>query len=232
MLDWKWFDDDKTFKLLMYLILTVNFKDKEWKGITIKAGQKVISIRNLSETLGWSNRTLRTHLSRLIESGELTKKTTNKYTLVTLVKWEQMQIDKNEATNELPHKVHTTKERKESKESKEEYIYPSFDDFWNLYDKKIDVKKCKSKWQKLPHAIKKNIMDYIPKYKLSNKDKQYRKNPATFLNNESWNNDIEVKKERIRLVPLPNPYEHPIEHKKASDKNRIINQQNKLNGYV
>ena len=120
MLDWQWFDDDKTFKLLMYLILTVNFKDKEWKGIIIKAGQKVVSIRNLSEYLGWSDRTTRTHLERLIKSGEVTKKTTNKYTLVTLVKWEQMQIKENETTNKLPrklpHKVHTTKERKEREE--------------------------------------------------------------------------------------------------------------------
>ncbi len=30
----------------------------------------------------------------------------------------------------------------------------------------------------------------MPRYKLSQPDKQYRKNPVTFLNNESWNNEL------------------------------------------
>lgn len=69
-------------------------------------------------------------------------------------------------------------------------IYPSFNDFWNLYDKKQDKPKSLAKWNKLTQSVKEQIINYIPNYKLSQPDKQFRKNPTTFLNNESWNNEI------------------------------------------
>jgi len=71
-------------------------------------------------------------------------------------------------------------------------IYPTFEDFWELYDKKQDKPKSILKWNKLTQSVKEQIIDYIPKYKLSQPDKQYRKNPTTFLNNESWNNEIVI----------------------------------------
>ena len=69
-------------------------------------------------------------------------------------------------------------------------IYPSFSDFWDLYDKKTDKPKSLAKWNRLTHEVKLQIIDYLPRYKLSQPDKQYRKNPVTFLNNESWNNEL------------------------------------------
>ncbi len=33
-------------------------------------------------------------------------------------------------------------------------------------------------------------MLYIPKYKAAQPNKQYRKNPETFLNNKSWNDEL------------------------------------------
>ena len=67
----------------------------------------------------------------------------------------------------------------------------SFDRFWDLYDKKAgDQKKLRSKWDRLPKKDKAAIFDYLPKYKQAQPDKQYRKNPATFLNNHSWLDEI------------------------------------------
>ena len=67
----------------------------------------------------------------------------------------------------------------------------SFDVFWNLYDKKVgDKNKIESKWNKLSNNNRILIIDYIPKYKESQPDKKYRKNPETFLNNKSWNDEI------------------------------------------
>ena len=65
-----------------------------------------------------------------------------------------------------------------------------FKEFWDLYSKKIDRPKCERKWKRLTLKTKQAIMDYLPKYKESTPDKQYRKHPATFLNNESWENEI------------------------------------------
>jgi hypothetical protein len=67
----------------------------------------------------------------------------------------------------------------------------SFNDFWDLYDKKVgSLTKLKKKWDKIPDSVQKIIMTYIPKYKESQPDKIYRKNPDTFLNNQSWNDEI------------------------------------------
>jgi uncharacterized protein YdaU (DUF1376 family) len=70
-------------------------------------------------------------------------------------------------------------------------LYPTFEDFWDLYDKKVGKKeKIKEKWGKLKHQTKEQIMAYVPMYKQSQPDKQFRKNPETFLNNESWNDEL------------------------------------------
>lgn len=70
-------------------------------------------------------------------------------------------------------------------------IWPDFEDFWNEYDKKIGSKpKIQSKWDKLSQKTKEEIMAYIPDYKISQPDKQFRKNPETFFNNQSWKDEI------------------------------------------
>lgn len=70
-------------------------------------------------------------------------------------------------------------------------VWPSFGDFWDEYDKKIGKKeKIKKKWDKLKQATKEEVMEYLPKYKQSQPKKKYRKNPETFLNNESWKDEI------------------------------------------
>lgn len=70
-------------------------------------------------------------------------------------------------------------------------INVDFDFFWNDYDKKVgDKEKIKKKWESLSDQDREDIMTYIPLYKQAQPDKQYRKNPDTFLNNKSWKDEI------------------------------------------
>ncbi|RZJ91428.1 MAG: hypothetical protein EOO20_05075 [Chryseobacterium sp.] len=72
----------------------------------------------------------------------------------------------------------------------------SFDDFWNDYDKKIGKKeKLIPKWQKLKNVDRQEIKDFIPKYKLAQPDKRFRKNPETFLNNQGWKDELIFEKD-------------------------------------
>ena len=97
ILNWEWYDDINTFRVFIHLLLTANYKPKNWHGITIERGQRVISISNLAEEVGLSVKQTRTALDRLIETGEITKKATNKYTLVTVEKYTDYQdIDDGE----------------------------------------------------------------------------------------------------------------------------------------
>ena len=70
-------------------------------------------------------------------------------------------------------------------------IYPTFEDFWILYDKKVGSKKTiETKWNRLPQKTKEQIINYLPSYIQATPDKAYRKNPQTFLNAEAWQDEI------------------------------------------
>lgn len=107
-------------------------------------------------------------------------------------------------------KLNKTKEdNTKKKEVAYAEIYPTFEDFWEEYDKKVGKKeKIKSKWDLLGQTEKEKIMTYIPDYKISQPNKKYRKNPETFLNNESWNDEIIIFSE--------------IESKQAQKNNQTI----------
>ena len=80
-------------------------------------------------------------------------------------------------------------EEKEKSCAKKEKI--AFDVFWDLYDKKVgDKERLKKKWDNLSLNIQNQILDYIPKYIESQPDKKYRKNPETFFNQKSWEDEI------------------------------------------
>ena len=86
-----------------------------------------------------------------------------------------------------------------------------FDFFWDAYDKKVGKTKAEKLWSRLTTAEKKACLDYIPAYKQAQPDKQYRKNPETFLRNKSWNDKIifrngtdKQQQQRDRLTEVAN----------------------------
>ena len=83
--------------------------------------------------------------------------------------------------------------------------YPSFEDFWNLYDKKVDRTKAESKWNKLTQKEKEEAVEYIPAYKLAQPDKKFRRNPETFINNKTWQNEIITDNPKTNNSRLPQP---------------------------
>jgi hypothetical protein len=81
--------------------------------------------------------------------------------------------------------------RREEKRLEEKTTNIAFDVFWELYEKKVgDKDKLVKKWKSLSDSERNAIIEFIPKYKLSQPDKKYRKNPETFFNNKSWNDEL------------------------------------------
>lgn len=67
----------------------------------------------------------------------------------------------------------------------------SFGEFWNLYDKKVgDKMKAEKMWYKLKDKEREVIIDYIPKYKISQPDKKFRLHPTSFLNQRGWESEL------------------------------------------
>lgn len=78
-------------------------------------------------------------------------------------------------------------------EDEEKTINMPFENFWNLYAKKEDRIKCERKWNNLKNAERELCIKNLPAYIQSTPDRQFRKDPATYLNNKSWENEIIAK---------------------------------------
>ena len=82
------------------------------------------------------------------------------------------------------------------------YINISFNTWWDLYDKKVGSKtKLESKWNKLTDDQRTQAIKHTKEYIIAQPDKQYRKNPDTYFNNESYNDDIIKNKDYKEQIP-------------------------------
>lgn len=118
MTNWEWYDDVGTRLIFLHLLLIANFEDKKWKGITIKRGQALASISKLSEATGLTIQQTRNKLTNIQTTGEVTIKSTNKYSIYTLQNYESYQTNNKQTNTQTTSKPTTTKEYKEVKEIK------------------------------------------------------------------------------------------------------------------
>ena len=110
--EWEWYKDSQVVHLFYHLIISANDKDKKWKDFNIRRGEFVTSVRNISEETGIPVISVRRKLEILEKSGAILRKTTNKFTLITICKYGSYQS--TEQTSEQ------TSEQQLKK--KEEYI--------------------------------------------------------------------------------------------------------------
>jgi hypothetical protein len=117
------------------------------------------------------------------------------------IEWVAESITKRKAYSESRRKNRQSKNKEDMKnisktydkhmENENENENIDFNVFWNAYDKKRGNKsKLEKKWKSLSDKDREDIMAYIPEYKISQPDKQYRKDPQTFLNNRGWEDEI------------------------------------------
>ena len=90
-LDWEWYLDMPTKVLFLHLLLKANFMDFKWQGEQYRAGQCIVSIASLSLATGLSVQQVRTALSKLIKSRDITKHSRGKFTVITVNNWDKYQ---------------------------------------------------------------------------------------------------------------------------------------------
>ncbi len=84
LLDWQWYDHTNTLRVFIHIILSVNRRDRSWHGITLPRGSLATSRQSLSSALGLSQQEVRTALSNLRSTGDISIQTTNRYSIITL----------------------------------------------------------------------------------------------------------------------------------------------------
>ncbi len=204
LLEWEWYDDANTFRLFIHCLLECNYTEKEWRGIIIEKGSFITSPETIAKKLKLSRQQIRTSINKLILSKNITIKTTNKYTVVTVVKYSDYQFLENEnnqqnnkqITNNQPTNNQQITTTKNIKNINKENNKIKFDVFWNLYNKKVGSKlKCEKKWNNLNLETQQKIIDTLPTFLKSITDKQYQPHAETYLNQERWNDEIQTKPE-------------------------------------
>lgn len=127
--NWRWYHDVNTFKLFFHLIITANYEPKPFENITVQRGQRIASYGTLAEETGLSVRNVRTAIRHLILTGEVTSKSTNKYSVFTIVNYDLYQDNRQtnrQASDKQPTSNRQTSDnnvRKIKKDKKDKEIY-------------------------------------------------------------------------------------------------------------
>lgn len=91
--EWGWYDDPNTLSLWIHLLVEANWKDGEWHGEALRRGQMITSVAKLAASTNLSNKQIRTCLERLENGGEIVKEGANKWTKITICKYDAYQCD-------------------------------------------------------------------------------------------------------------------------------------------
>ncbi len=95
ILNWEWYSDYKMVHLFIHLLIKANYKENTWQQVTVKRGQLITGVQKLSTNTGLTMSQIRTCLSKLQMTGEIALKMTNKYTIITICKYDTYQSEKS-----------------------------------------------------------------------------------------------------------------------------------------
>lgn len=154
MTEWEWYREPNILSLFIHILFLANWEDKQWHGNIIKRGSFITSVENLALETGLSIQQTRTILGKLEHTGEINKQTTNKYTLITINKYDDYQkvtstsTNKQQTNNKQPNKqITTTKEYK------------------NKEYKNIRIKRVIEKTYQPPNLTEEDFIEIANKYK-------------------------------------------------------------------
>ena len=147
LLDWRFAQFPYALALWVHLIMRANWRDGWFMGERIPRGSLATSMASLAEQTGMEVHTVRKWLKRFEEDGQITRKTTNRFTIINITNYrafqdipeewyskqrseqngEQSSNQDSEQTGEQSSNNRTKKQsNKETK--KQVFIRPSLDD--------------------------------------------------------------------------------------------------------
>ena len=200
--DWEWYENTNVFRLFTHCLLHTNTQDTRYCGREIKAGQFVSSIPRISAETGLTESQVRTALKKLKDTGYISTKSTNKYTIYT-VNGYQKYIDCGQVAET------TTEENTVVEKSNKKAINECFERLWKQYPNKrgkgqVSDTKKKTLYEigeeKIERALKRYLDDL-------SKDSSWRKpqNGSTFFNSGY----VDYLDENYEKPPEPKPQRNP-----------------------
>lgn len=109
--EWEWYKDINTKTVFIHCLLKANWKDGRFEGKTIPRGSFVTGRKELSKQLMMTEQEIRTALKHLKSTNEITIKTTNKYSIITIVNYDLYQQNNQEYNQQLTNNQPTTNQQ-------------------------------------------------------------------------------------------------------------------------
>ena len=106
-LTWQWFNKAEMVQIFVYILLSASHKDHGWQNIIVRRGEFPTSVDSISRATGLTTQQVRTCLSRLERTGEITRKSTNKFTIISVCNFDDYQLDE-ETEQQTNNKQATT----------------------------------------------------------------------------------------------------------------------------
>lgn len=123
ILDWEWWSDINTTRVFLYMLIKANWKDGKFKGIDIPRGSFVASIASIAQGTSLTQDEVRTAIKHLISSQTITKQSTNKYTVFSVLNYELYQDVSQADTKQIPiysQAIPNDRRKKEGKKGNKE----------------------------------------------------------------------------------------------------------------
>ena len=93
ILNWEWYKNKNTRLVFLHLLLTANYEPGEWRGIKYEAGECLTSLPKLATECSLTIQQVRTSLSNMKSTGEITERTVKKCRVITINNWALYQSD-------------------------------------------------------------------------------------------------------------------------------------------
>jgi hypothetical protein len=197
LLKWEWYDDVPTKTLFLHLLMTVNFTPGRYHGHDIPAGSGVYGLHKLREETGLSIQQIRTSLKKLESTQEINKQTTNKFSIISITRWDEYQINNKRATNEQQ----TTNNNIRSKEYKNNIPCQKFEELWHVFPKQRAGNKTKAyqaylKTIKEGRSTAEELLEAVKNYSKSDEvARGYACGGARYFNDDKFNQDCSKPKQ-------------------------------------
>lgn len=107
ILEWEWYSDIPTKILFFHCLLKTNHQTQKWRGILIPKGSFLTSLGKLGKSTGLTIQQVRSSLNKLKSTHEITSKTTNKYSIISITNWDSYQIDNTQDNKQITNKQQT-----------------------------------------------------------------------------------------------------------------------------
>jgi hypothetical protein len=111
LLQWEWYSCVNTTRVFIHLLLTASWRDARWQGIEIPRGSLFASPETLATATGLSRQQVRTVITRLKSTSEITTRSTNRGTLITLCNFDTYNPEgdfSNQPNNQQDNKTLTS----------------------------------------------------------------------------------------------------------------------------